>query len=44
LPNVLNIKKAKYLVARWASLYGNLLARLSDLVAPGKRTVLSVEP
>jgi hypothetical protein len=35
-------QKAKYLVVRRASMH--LLARQPDLVAPGKRTVLSVEP
>jgi hypothetical protein len=45
LSNVLNyLQKAKYLVIRRASLHGNILARQSDLVVPGKRTVLSVEP
>jgi hypothetical protein len=32
------------MVVRRASLHGNLLARQLDLVVPGKRTVLSVEP
>jgi hypothetical protein len=45
LSNVFIIyKKAKYFVVRRASLHGNLLAQQSDLVVPGKRTVLSVEP
>jgi hypothetical protein len=37
-------QKSKQLVIRRASLHGNLLALQTDLVAPGKRTVLSAEP
>jgi hypothetical protein len=45
LSNVLNInKKAKYLIVRRAGLHRNLVARQPNLVVPGKRTVLSVEP
>jgi hypothetical protein len=45
LPNVLYINKtAKCLIVRRARLHRNLLARHIDLVVPGKRTVLSVEP
>jgi hypothetical protein len=34
----------KYLVVRWASWHGYMLALQPDLIVPGKRTVLSVEP
>jgi hypothetical protein len=45
LSNVLSMKKkTRYLIVRRASLHGNLLSRQPDLVVPGKRTVLSVEP
>jgi hypothetical protein len=37
-------QKSKYLVVYRASLYGKLVARQPDLVVPGKRTVVSVEP
>jgi hypothetical protein len=43
--NVLIISKiVKYLVVRRTSWHEYLLALQSDLVVPGKRTILSVEP
>jgi hypothetical protein len=45
LPIVLDINKnVKYLVVRRASWHEYVLALQPDLVVPGKRTVLSVEP
>jgi hypothetical protein len=45
LSDVVNMNKnVKYLVVRWAGWHEDLLARQPNLVVPGKRTVLSVEP
>jgi hypothetical protein len=37
-------KNVKYLVVRRAGWHEDLLARQPNLVVPGKRTVLNVEP